>query len=195
MRTELRERYRRRVSHKRNVVRVRYLSQSREVSHLQLRVCYYFEKDAAGVIIHSSAHFVEVRKVAQMRRHAEAWQRLCQQRVGVAEHVARCHHVLSLLSERDECSRDSSHTRRHSRHAVGTGQCLHLQLQVVHRRVHHARVVGLLDASAESIRHHVGISKLVSQSVIHRHTQCAVSIALLKGGVDCNCLFLHDLVY
>ena len=88
MRTELRERYRRRVSHKRNVVRVRYLSQSREISHLQLWVCYYFEKDAAGVSIHSSAHFVEVRKVAQMRRHAEAWQRLCQQRVGVAEHVS-----------------------------------------------------------------------------------------------------------
>ena len=62
MRTELRERYRRRVSHKRNVVRVRYLSQSREISHLQLRVCYYFEKYAAGVILHSSAHFVEVRR-------------------------------------------------------------------------------------------------------------------------------------
>ena len=64
MSVELGERNSRGVSHERNVMFVRNLSQRREVSHLKLRIGDYFEEDAAGVGINGAAHLVEIRQSA-----------------------------------------------------------------------------------------------------------------------------------
>ena len=86
---ELCERNDRGVCHERNVVLVGNACQSGKVSHFKLRVGDNLKEDAACVLVYGSLHFFEVGKVAEMRSDTQTRQGLGEERIGIAEHVAR----------------------------------------------------------------------------------------------------------
>ena len=65
MRRELSEGYNRGVSNQWYAVSVCYGCQSRQVSHLQLRICYNLQKYAACIVIDISLYFLQVEQVAR----------------------------------------------------------------------------------------------------------------------------------
>ncbi len=169
------------------------LGQRAEISHLHLRIGDDFEIDAAGVFIDSLLHFGKIGQVAEAGSYTEAAECRGDQRVSVAEHVARCDDVFACSGHGHQRVADSGHSGAECNDIFGSGEILDLVFEIYDGRIGNSRIVRGRTAAAESIGHHVGVVKLIGGGVVDRHAQRIVSVRALETCVDCSCLFFHDI--
>ena len=105
--------------------------------------------------------------------------------------MLRCHYVLALCRKCHHRIADSSHTAVECDDILCTGEGLDTFLKVGNRRIFTTGIVRCVDTVAKGIAHRLSIVKLIGYCIVHRHTECVVSVAPFIG--PCVCFFIISL--
>ena len=188
---ELRERDHRRVGHQRHPAAVRHRGQCTHIGHFQLRIGEDFEEETGRVLIEDRFELFGTREVAKAHFDPKARQGFGEQRIGIAEKMARGDHIGASRSERKEGGADGRHARIEGNDAARPGDGGHAVFEVGDGGIGHARIVGSRDAFAKDIGHGRRIFEFIRHTFIDRHTQGVVSITARIGAVNGTGVFFH----
>ena len=180
------------VGHERHATATGDAREGGQVDHLHLRVGDDLEEEGAGAVVDGLLHGTEVSQVAEHGLDTETPECAGDERVGVAEKMARGDDLLPSLGDSQEGVADGGHAGAERDDVGGAGECADLILEEGHGGVHDARIVWVVGAAAEGIGHADGVAKLVGCGVIDGHAQGAVGVRALKLGVDSLGLLLHS---
>ena len=180
------------VSHERHATATGDAREGSEVGHLHLRIGDDLEEEGAGAVVDGLLHGTEVGQVAEHGLDTKPPECAGDERVSVAEKVARGDDLLPSLGDSQEGVADGGHAGAERDDVGGAGECADLILEEGHGGVHDARIVWVVGTAAEGIGHADGVAKLVGCGVIDGHAQGAVGVRALKLGVDSLGLLLHS---
>ena len=169
------------------------LCQLAQVSHLHLRVGDDLQKDAACILVDNSLHSLRISQICKLAAHTEFAEGGHEQRERVAKKMLRCHNILALCRKCHDRIADSCHTTIERNDILCAGEGLDTFLKVGNRRIFTTGIVRCVDTVAKGIAHRLSIVKLIGYCIVHRHTECIVSVAPLIGHMYGLCLFLHHL--
>lgn len=166
-----------------------------QVCDFQLRIRDDFQEDAAGILIDGFLHRLDIRQVPQARLDAEGHQGSGDERKRVPEQMPGGDDVLALRGDGEDGVADSRHAGIVPHYVGRPRQGPDAVLEIGHRGVFHARVIGGFRLAGKRIGNLLGVLEPIRHVRIDGHRQRAIGVRAHKRRMEGYRLFFHFLTF